>query len=79
MGAKRSCSTSRSCGFLGGSWGSDIAGGSWESTRTFCSVERLSVENAMVNLGNVQIYQVLAVNNEAMNVTHLHDPLRTHQ
>ena len=33
----------------------------------------------MVNLGNVQIYQVLAVNYEATNVTHLHDPLRTHQ
>jgi hypothetical protein len=55
MGAMRSCSTSRSWVLRGGSWGKDGAGGLCESTKTFCSMDNPSVENARDNLGRVHI------------------------
>lgn len=50
-------SMSSSCGFLGGSCGSDNAGGSNESPATGSSVARRVVENASVSLGSVHICQ----------------------
>ena len=52
------CSMSSSCGFLGGSCGSETAGGSSESVITGSRVASSVVEYASVSFGSVQICQV---------------------
>lgn len=55
-GAMIICSMSSSCGFLGGSCGSESAMGSNESFSTGSSEAAEVVENARTSLGSVQIY-----------------------
>ena len=55
MGASRSCSTSRSCGFHGGSWDKDGAAGPRESARTFRRVDSPSIEKTRTSFDKVHI------------------------